>query len=66
VVTTEEGRRETLKADRIVTALPMMPDAGLLERFVGSAGEIHALGDAREPVYIVDAVADGARVARLI
>jgi len=44
----------------------MLADAELLERFAGTAKEVHALGDARQPAYIVDAVEDGARIGRVV
>lgn len=66
VVTTKEGRKRTLRADKVVTALPMLADTELLERFAGTAKEVHALGDARQPAYIVDAVEDGARTGRAV
>jgi thioredoxin reductase len=66
VITTKDGKKQTLKADTIVTAMPMLADTELFRQFQGAAEEVYALGDAREPAYIVDAVEDGARMARLI
>jgi 2,4-dienoyl-CoA reductase (NADPH2) len=66
IVTTKEGERLTLEADTIVTALPLLPNTGLYESLEGSAPEVHAIGDCREPHLIVDAVADGSRIARAI
>jgi 2,4-dienoyl-CoA reductase (NADPH2) len=65
-VTTKDGTRQTLKADKILTAMPMLPDAGFVDSFTGAATEVYALGDTREPALIVDAVADGARLGRQI
>ncbi len=65
-ITTKDGLRRTLKADKVITATPMLADTGLFTEFQGAAAEVFALGDAREPAYIVDAVEDGARVGRLI
>jgi 2,4-dienoyl-CoA reductase (NADPH2) len=66
VITTKDGQRQTLKADKILTALPMLPDTELVDSFKGAAKEVYALGDTREPAYIVDAVEDGAKVGRQI
>ena len=66
VITTKEGTRQTLKTDSIVTAMPMLADTELLEKFKGTAKEVYALGDAREPALIVDAVEDGAKIGREI
>jgi 2,4-dienoyl-CoA reductase (NADPH2) len=66
VVTTREGKRLTLKADTIVTALPMKPDTAIMDRMKRKATEVYAIGDSKEPNYIVDAIADGARIGRAI
>ena len=66
VVTTADGKRRTLKASKILTAMPMLADTGLLEKLKGTATEVYALGDTREPGLIFDAVADGARIGRMI
>jgi 2,4-dienoyl-CoA reductase (NADPH2) len=65
-ITTKEGQRQTIAADTIVTALPLLPNAELLKSLEGSAPEVYAIGDGREPHLTVDAVADGARIARAI
>jgi len=66
VITTKEGKREALKADTIVTAMPMLPNIEFFNRFRNSANEVYAVGDTRDPGCVVDAVADGARIAREI
>ena len=65
-ITTKEGKKQTLEADTIVTALPLLPNTGLLQSLKGSAPEVHTIGDCREPRLIVDAVADGSRIARAL
>jgi 2,4-dienoyl-CoA reductase (NADPH2) len=65
-ITTKEGERQTIEADTIVTALPLLPNTALLESLKGSAPEVYAVGDCKEPHLIVDAIADGARIARTI
>jgi 2,4-dienoyl-CoA reductase (NADPH2) len=66
VITTKDGKREVLKADSIVTATPMKPNHEIMEQMKGTAKEIFSIGDAQDPKYIVDAIADGSRIARLI
>ena len=66
IITTKEGKRETLEADTIVTALPLLPNTGLSKSLEGSAPEVYAVGDCREPHLIVDAIADGSRLARAV
>lgn len=63
-ITTNEGERETLEADTIVTVLPLLPDTELLKSIGGSVSEFYAIGDCREPNRIIDAIADGSRIAR--
>jgi 2,4-dienoyl-CoA reductase (NADPH2) len=65
-ITTKGGERQTIGADTIVTALPLLPNTELLESLEGSAPEVYAIGDCKEPHLIVDAIADGARIARAI
>jgi 2,4-dienoyl-CoA reductase (NADPH2) len=62
----KEGNRQTIKADSIVLAPPLTPDTGLLRSLEGMVPEIYAIGDCREPLLIVDAIADGSRIARAI
>jgi 2,4-dienoyl-CoA reductase (NADPH2) len=66
VITTKDGGKRTIEADTIVTALPLLPNAKLLKSLEGSAPEVYAIGDGKEPHLIVDAIADGARIARVI
>ncbi|NLX20789.1 MAG: FAD-dependent oxidoreductase [Phycisphaerae bacterium] len=66
VITTEGGGRQVIPADTVVTALPLSPDAGLADGLKDVASEMHFIGDCKEPGLVVDAVADGAAVARAI
>ena len=65
-VTTKDGKKQTIEADTIVTALPLLPNAELFKSLEGSAPEIYAIGDGKELHLIVDAIADGARIALAI
>jgi len=66
VITTKDGKRQTIKADKIITAMPMSPNIEFFNKFKDTAREVYAVGDTRDPGYIVDAVADGSRIAREI
>ena len=66
IITTKDGISQTIKADTIVTAMPMKPDATLLDRMKNRVKEVYAIGDTREPGYIVDAIEDGSRIGREI
>jgi 2,4-dienoyl-CoA reductase (NADPH2) len=63
-ITTKEGKKQTLEADTIVTALPLLPNTELLKELDGIVPEVYAIGDCKDPHLIVDAIADGARIAR--
>ncbi|MFC1928568.1 FAD-dependent oxidoreductase [Chloroflexota bacterium] len=65
-IVTKEGSRQTIKADSIVPAMSLIPNNGLLKSLEGKVSEIYAIGDCREPNLIVDAIADGSRIARAI
>ena len=66
MITTKEGKRQTLEADTIVTALPLLPNAEFLKGIGGSVSEAYTIGDCKEPRLIVNAIADGSRIARAI
>jgi len=63
-IITREGEKQTIEADTIVPALPLLPDTELLKSLEGKVPEVYAVGDCREPLLIVDAIADGSRTAR--
>jgi 2,4-dienoyl-CoA reductase (NADPH2) len=65
-ITTKEGKKQTIEADTIVTAMPLQPSTELFMKLEGSAPEIYAIGDCKEPNKIIDAIADGSRIARAI
>jgi 2,4-dienoyl-CoA reductase (NADPH2) len=66
IITTKDGRKQTIEADTIVTALPLLPNNEFLKVLKGVVPEIYAIGDCNEPRLIVDAIADGSRVGRAI
>jgi 2,4-dienoyl-CoA reductase (NADPH2) len=65
-ITTKEEKKQTIKADTIVTALPLLPNTELLKKLDGIVPEVYAIGDCKEPHLIVDAIADGSRIALAI
>jgi 2,4-dienoyl-CoA reductase (NADPH2) len=66
IVATKEGGRQVIEADSIVPATPLASNTGLLKSLEGKVPEIYAIGDCREPRMIVDAIADGWRIANKI
>ncbi|NQT30832.1 MAG: FAD-dependent oxidoreductase [Deltaproteobacteria bacterium] len=65
-ITTKEGEQQTIEADSIMPAVPLAPNTGLVKSLEGKAPEIYAIGDCGEPRMIVDAIADGWRIANKI
>jgi len=63
---TREGETQTIKADSIMSALPLIKNTDLLKSLEGKVPQVYAVGDCREPLLIVDAIADGSRTARAI
>jgi thioredoxin reductase len=66
VVKTKDGKTELIKADTIITALPLLPNTALFESMKGKAKEVYSIGDANNPGYIVDAIAAGAKIGHEI
>jgi 2,4-dienoyl-CoA reductase (NADPH2) len=65
-ITTKDGVKRNLQANTIITALPMMPNNELVETLKGNTKEFYAIGDAKEPHLIIDAVAEGSRIGHKI
>lgn len=66
VVLTKQGYRQTIRADNIVPALPMRPNAALVESLRGRVPEVYTVGDCSDPRLIVDAIAGGWKVSNSI
>jgi 2,4-dienoyl-CoA reductase (NADPH2) len=65
-IITREGERQTIEADSIVPALPLVSNNHLLKSLQGKAPEIYTIGDCREPLLIADAITDGWHIAGAI
>jgi 2,4-dienoyl-CoA reductase (NADPH2) len=66
VVKTRDGSRKLIKADTVITALPLLPNSELFNSMKGKAKEVYSIGDASEPRLIVDAIAAGAKIGHEI
>jgi len=66
IITTNDGKRQTIEADSIVPALPLTPDTELLKSLEGKVPEVYPIGDCKEPALIPDAVAAGWEIANKI
>lgn len=58
-------RRQTIEADTIVLAGGSLPNQKLFKALEGKVPEIYLAGDCEEPRTIIEAVADGSRLAHL-
>ena len=66
IITTKDGERKTIEADTIVPAIPLAPNNELLQNIEGFVPEVYPIGDCKEPRLILEAIADGSRIARSI
>ena len=65
-VITREGERQIFEADNIIPAVPLRSNTGLLKSLEGKVSEIYAIGDCKGSRLIVDAIADGWKIAHRI
>ena len=64
VIIDKEGQRQLLEADSIVTATTSKPHDELLKEVAGKVAEIYAIGDCHQGGLIIDAIAEGHRIAK--
>jgi len=60
------GERQTIVADTILTALPLLPDSSLADSLKSVAPEIYSIGDCKEPAFLSVAITEGSKIARAI
>lgn len=63
-VTNKKGESQLVRADTVVLAAGSRPADKLSQELKGKVPSVYVIGDALKPGKIVDAVADGERVAR--
>ena len=66
IIVAIDGQRQTIPADTILTALPMVSDMALTESLKGVVPEVYAIGDCREPHLIAEAINEAAKISRMI
>jgi len=65
-IVTKKGDKQSIPADTFIPALPLTQNTELLDRLRGFVNDIYAIGDCQNPGFIVDAIADGWRIANSI
>ena len=63
---TSQGERKFIHADTVVLAAGYRPDVSLLEKLKSVVNEVYLAGDCVEARRIMEAIADGSRIAREI
>ncbi|HEX2964939.1 MAG TPA: FAD-dependent oxidoreductase, partial [Syntrophorhabdaceae bacterium] len=66
VLTTKEGTRQTLEADTIVPAFPFKANNKLFNDLKNTIAEVYLIGDSNDPRLIIDAIAEGWRVGKVL
>lgn len=64
VVTDINGNQQTLAAENVILAVGAVANQKLAESLVGKVPELQLIGDAKEPRFIKEAIAEGFRVGR--
>ena len=58
-----DGKKQTITADTLIPSLPLEPNMALLTNLKGKAVEVYSVGDYARPGLILEAIAEGSRVA---
>jgi 2,4-dienoyl-CoA reductase (NADPH2) len=67
IISTREGKRQTIEADTIITATSPRLDTALFKEIKGRVPEAYLIGiDDKEPSCIMNAIGNGYRVAKAI
>ncbi len=61
-----DGTAQTIGADTVLIALPLMPDVTLAEKLAGRIPEVHLVGHCNEPAHIAVAIASAIRISRVV
>jgi 2,4-dienoyl-CoA reductase (NADPH2) len=62
VVTTKDGRKQTIEAESILPMMPLEADRDLAEELEGTVSEVHVCGSCNNPGLIRDAINEGNQV----
>lgn len=65
-IITRDGKRQTVIADTVIPAMPPKPDRELFSQLKKLKIQLHTVGDCKAPGLIIDAIRDGAAIAKNI
>jgi len=66
IITTKEGKKQTIEADSILPVNPLAPNSELFKSLQGKIPEVYSIGDSSTAGLIIDAIADGYSIGREI
>jgi pyruvate/2-oxoglutarate dehydrogenase complex dihydrolipoamide dehydrogenase (E3) component len=66
VIRDKGGKRTILESDTVVLIDPLQPNTELIKSLEGTAPEVYAIGDCREPHLIAEAITDGWKIGHRI
>ena len=66
VIATKDGKIETIEADSVLTALPLMANLAFSKALEGQAKEIYVIGDCKQSGFMHNAIMDGATIGHSI
>jgi len=66
VVYEKDGKKQTVEADSVVLAMGSTPNLGLMKALEGKVAKLYAIGDAKEPSNVLNAIHEGSRLAHEI
>jgi 2,4-dienoyl-CoA reductase-like NADH-dependent reductase (Old Yellow Enzyme family)/thioredoxin reductase len=64
VVYEKNGEKQTAEADSVVLAVGSKPSVSLMNALKGKVSELYAIGNAKEPCNVLEAIHEGSRLAR--
>jgi pyruvate/2-oxoglutarate dehydrogenase complex dihydrolipoamide dehydrogenase (E3) component len=65
-IITNDGQKQTIEADTIVSALPLTANDDLLPMLQERVAEVYPIGDASKPGLMREAISAGLRTARTV
>ncbi len=65
-IVANDGTKRFIEADSIIPVTSWVPNLELLKQFQGKVPELYAIGDCTKSGLIIDAIADGYRVAKIL